>query len=169
MPRPSRRVHLAPQPPECAEEAADLLEGAYWLAGISRAEVVGAIRNSTLRIGGRSPEGRLVAFARALSDRHRVAWVYDVIVDKQFRSGGVGQALMASLLAHQAIRRVRTVRLTTRDAMTFYERFEFRSVAQIHRDKWIATEMVLSRPADGAHPNDTTHANQNELESPRPA
>jgi GNAT superfamily N-acetyltransferase len=45
---------------------------------------------------------RLIGFARALSDGQLVAYIEEVLIDKQYRELGLGQALIATLLAELA-------------------------------------------------------------------
>jgi ribosomal protein S18 acetylase RimI-like enzyme len=46
--------------------------------------------------------GRLIGFARALSDGQLVAYIEEVMIDRQYRELGLGQALIATLLAELA-------------------------------------------------------------------
>ena len=85
-----------------------------------------------------------MACARALSDRVKYAWIYDVAVAAPWRGRGMGAALMGLLLDHPALRGVRQVWLTTRDAQTFYTRFGFVPAAEMKRP-WPTTDMVLRR------------------------
>ena len=87
--------------------------------------------------------GELVAFARATSDG-RVAWIYDMIVRPDRRGSGAGSAVMQLLLDHPAVRSARRVRLTTRDAMTFYRRLGFVDLAEAPRPPWPLVDMIRS-------------------------
>lgn len=147
---------------EDLDEAAALLEGAYWLAGLTRAEIRSALARSSALVYARDAQARLVGFARAVSDG-KVAWIYDVRVAEALRGGGVGMALMKLLLDHPAVRSARRVRLTTRDAMTFYRRLGFRELAEAPRPPWTLVEMVRSegpaeRRAAVAGPDDREEA-----------
>lgn len=87
---------------------------------------------------------RLVGFARVLTDSVYRATLWDVVVDGPYQGRGVGEGLMASILAHPVLARVEKFWLNTRDKHAFYERFGFESSSQ---------GMVLSRPrSDGADP-----------------
>jgi len=126
------------------EEIGALLDDAYWLQGMPRATVLTAIRASQAVVTARDArDGSLVAFARAVSDG-RVAWIYDVIVRAAARSSGAGTTLMRLLLDHPAVRNARHVRLTTRDAMSFYRRLGFRELSEVPRHPWPSVEMVRS-------------------------
>jgi ribosomal protein S18 acetylase RimI-like enzyme len=127
------------------DEVLDLLGGAYWLTGVPRPKLRDALRASTALVAARDANGRIVAFARAVSDDARCAWIYDVIVAAHLRGSRVGSAVMHVLLDHPAVRGVRHVRLTTRDAMEFYRRLGFSDLAEAPRHPWISTDMVRTR------------------------
>jgi nitroimidazol reductase NimA-like FMN-containing flavoprotein (pyridoxamine 5'-phosphate oxidase superfamily)/GNAT superfamily N-acetyltransferase len=123
------------------DEAAALLEGAYWLPGFERAAIRATLACSTATVGARDEAGRLVAAARTMADG-RSAWIYDVIVAPHVRGRGVGEAVMRLLLDHPAVRSVRHVRLGTRDAMEFYRRLGFDDAVKRPRLPWPTTEMI---------------------------
>jgi nitroimidazol reductase NimA-like FMN-containing flavoprotein (pyridoxamine 5'-phosphate oxidase superfamily)/GNAT superfamily N-acetyltransferase len=117
------------------DEATALLEGAYWLVDQPRDLVRRALAASTALVGARS-EGRLVAFARAMSDG-KTAWIYDVVVAEGVRRAGVGRAVVSLLLDHPSVRDARRIRLATRDAMPFYRGMGFRDLGATK-----STEMI---------------------------
>lgn len=123
------------------DEVIALLDDAYWLEGVPRDEVRAAIQRSSATITARDEHGKLVGFARAVSDG-KVAWIYDVIVAPSSRDTGVGAAIMRVLLDHPAVRTARHVRLTTKDAMRFYARLGFRDCKDVRRHAWTSTEMI---------------------------
>jgi predicted FMN-binding regulatory protein PaiB/N-acetylglutamate synthase-like GNAT family acetyltransferase len=123
------------------DAVADLLAGAYWLDTTPRDVVRAAIAASTARVAARDGEGRLVGFARALSDG-KVAWLYDVIVAPRMRGAGVGCALLRLLLDHPVVRTARHLRLSTRDADGYYRRFGFQTLDEAARHPWRSIEMI---------------------------
>jgi N-acetylglutamate synthase-like GNAT family acetyltransferase len=125
-------------------EIVDLLEGQYWLSGVPRTEIGAAVLASTATVAARDSSGALVAFARAVSDG-KCAWIYDVVVAESVRGSRVGSAVMEMLLNHPTVRSARHVRLTTRDAMSFYERLGFRDIVEVPLRPWKVTEMIRSR------------------------
>lgn len=129
------------------ERAANLLVSTYWNEGVPRARLAAALHASTASVGARDGSGRLVAHARALCDRTKYAWIYDVVVEPSWRGRGLGQAVMRLLLDHPLVRDAFQVLLATRDAQGLYARFGFvdRRVAPPLRS-WVSTEMVLRRP-----------------------
>src|SRR5207245_5365507 len=77
-------LHCALEPSDVAS-ATDMLAPEYWNAGtFTRERVAGAIAGSPVFVGARV-DGRLVACARAISDGHKYAWVYDVVVAPDWR------------------------------------------------------------------------------------
>jgi predicted GNAT family N-acyltransferase len=87
-------------------------------------EVVAAIE--------REPDGscRLVGFTRALSDGAFRAIVFDVVVGKAHRSGGLNVRLLRELLNRPSIVACRRVDLLSRpELVPFYERFGFEVVS----------------------------------------
>lgn len=126
------------------EEAAVLLEGAYWLEGVPRETVLGAFRSSRVRVGAAGSDGRLVAAARATSDG-RVAWIFDVIVAPEARGRGLAMALMKLLLGHPAVRDAQVVRLGTRDAAGLYAKLGFADVREAPLRKYPVIEMARRR------------------------
>jgi nitroimidazol reductase NimA-like FMN-containing flavoprotein (pyridoxamine 5'-phosphate oxidase superfamily)/GNAT superfamily N-acetyltransferase len=128
-----------------AEEAAEMLVGAYWNVGIDRGKIRAGLLGSQAWVGARDRSGALVATARAISDGAKRAWIYDVLVAPAWRRRGLGQVIMKLLLDHPALRRVWTVLLNTRDADGFYEAFGFRArlVRTLRGER--NAEMILER------------------------
>jgi GNAT superfamily N-acetyltransferase/nitroimidazol reductase NimA-like FMN-containing flavoprotein (pyridoxamine 5'-phosphate oxidase superfamily) len=129
--------------PRDIESAVALVQDAYWNAGrFSVDDLTRAHRGSPAWVG-LERDGRLVATARAITDRAKRSWVYDVAVEPAFQRRGVGRALMELMLDHPAVRRT-DVWLTTRDAMTFYAELGFveTSTEPASRGQWPRTHMV---------------------------
>jgi nitroimidazol reductase NimA-like FMN-containing flavoprotein (pyridoxamine 5'-phosphate oxidase superfamily)/GNAT superfamily N-acetyltransferase len=122
------------------DEAARLLEGLYWNEGIGRATLARSHAGASAWIGALDDaSGALIGCARAMSDGAKLAWIYDVLVVEKWRGRGVASAMVRALLDHPALRRVKKVRLHTRDAQPLYARFGFREVAPTY------VEMLLER------------------------
>ena len=111
--------------PSDLQDAVDLLENQYWTEGVSREVLAKAQLGASAWLGARDARGRLVATARANSDGARHAYVADVAIAPEYRGRGLGQALVRLLLDHPNVRGAGFVRLATRDAQPFYERFGF--------------------------------------------
>ncbi len=126
------------------DEVVDLLHGLYWLEHLERADVRAPVSSSTAVVAARDGSGQIVGFARAVSDG-KCAWIYDVVVAAHLRGRQLGAAIMKVLLDHPAVRGVRHVRLSTRDAMPFYRRLGFCELAEAPRYPWTSTEMIAVR------------------------
>lgn len=127
-------------------EAVGLLEGAYWLEGVSHDTRLAAFRSSCVKVGALGTDGRLVAGARATSDG-RVAWVFDVIVAPEARGRGLATAMMTLLLEHPAVKDAAVVRLGTRDAAGLYAKLGFVDVREAPLRKYPVVEMARRRGA----------------------
>lgn len=133
---------------EDAPAASALLCDAYWNAGrYSRDELVAAMRASSAWIGARDSTGALIATARAFGDGLKRAWIADVMVAPAWRGRGIGASLMRLLLDHPAVRGVRAVSLSTRDAGSFYAKLGFRDRAELAQGRGAerSIEMTLIR------------------------
>jgi|GEM_PF-179961 len=131
------------------DEVVELLRGVYWLEGAPRSAIRESLVRASAAVGARDPNGRLVGFARAVSDG-RCAWLYDVIVAPDLRARGVGRTVVSLLLDHPAVRGARHVRLATRDAMPFYRRFGFRDLDEAPRHPWRSFEMIRANASEAA-------------------
>ena len=114
----------------CALDARDtaaavsLLAPEYWNDIHPRERIAGAIAGSSVFVGARVDD-KLVACARAISDGHKYAWVYDVVVAAEWRGCGLGEAVMRLCLDHPRVRRAARVLLQTRDAQPLYRKLGF--------------------------------------------
>ncbi|QOL51330.1 GNAT family N-acetyltransferase [Massilia litorea] len=100
-----------------------LSEQSSWAVGISRPIVERAIENS-LCFGGYL-DGRQIAFARVITDFATFANLVDVFVLPEYRGHGYGKQLVAVVLRHPSLQRLRRFMLATSDAQGLYERFGF--------------------------------------------
>lgn len=128
------------------DEAARLLEGAYWLEGMTRERVKEAFRRSVVTVGAIDHEGKLLAAARATSDG-RVAWIFDVIVAPEARGRGLAKGMIELLLGHPAVGDAMVVRLGTRDADELYRRYGFEDVKLAPLRAYRVVEMARRRHA----------------------
>tara|TARA_R110002096_G_scaffold350395_2_gene543496 strand:+ start:69903 stop:70946 length:1044 start_codon:yes stop_codon:yes gene_type:complete len=110
-----------------AEQVAHLLRETYWNQQTSAQAIESAHKGSTAWVGALASDGSVRGSARALADGSKSAWIYDVIVDEQYRGNGIGYAVMKLLLDHPKVRNCQSVALATRDAKQFYEKFGFRT------------------------------------------
>ncbi len=112
---------------------AALSERAYWALGRSPDLIDRSIENS-LGFGAYRGD-RQVGFARVVTDQATFAWVCDVFVDEAERGRGIGDALMAAIVADRRLQGLKRMILSTRDAHGLYERHGFRSLAA--PDRWM--------------------------------
>jgi GNAT superfamily N-acetyltransferase len=106
----------------------DLIHGflareSYWVPDIRREFVERAIDNSLCF--GIYEDNRQLAFARAVTDCAGFAWLADVFVVGERRGDGLGQRLIAFILAHPQLRNIRRFMLATRDAHGLYAQHGF--------------------------------------------
>jgi len=105
----------------------DLLASAWWAAGRTEDEIRRILTGSDVVVAviDRS-SGRLVGFARVLTDRTYLAVILDVIVAPDVRGSGVGAMLMDAILGHPWVAGVTSIELVCRpDLMSFYRRWGF--------------------------------------------
>lgn len=76
---------------------------------------------------------RQLAFARVITDGAGFAWLADVFVVGTERGAGLGKGLMAFVMAHPELQRIRRFMLATRDAHGLYEQFGFTPLAHPER------------------------------------
>jgi GNAT superfamily N-acetyltransferase len=99
------------------------LATSYWAAGIPRETVERAVRHSLCF--GAFDGDQQVGFARVISDYATYAYISDVFVVPSHRGRGVGKQLMAAIMAHPDLQRLRRWTLFTRDAHGLYRQFGF--------------------------------------------
>jgi GNAT superfamily N-acetyltransferase len=107
---------------------------AYWALGRPREVEERAVAGSVNF--GAYDDGRLVGYARVVTDRATFAWLCDVYVDPSRRGAGVGTALLDAVSAELSTWQVRRALLATADAHGVYERFGFSALEQPER--WMA-------------------------------
>src|SRR3954447_24465715 len=104
---------------------------AYWAIGRPREVVERAVAGS-LNFGAYD-DGRMVGYARVVTDRATFAWLCDVYVDPEARGYGVGVALMQAVDAELTALQVRRTLLATADAHGLYARFGFEPISDPER------------------------------------
>jgi N-acetylglutamate synthase-like GNAT family acetyltransferase len=104
-----------------------LSEEAYWALGRSR-EVVEAAARASVNFGALDADGRLVGYARVVTDQVSFAWLCDVFVDPAARGVGAGKALAGAVVAAVRPMGLQRVMLATADAHELYRRFGFEGV-----------------------------------------
>lgn len=100
-----------------------LSERSTWARGISKAMVQESIEHSlnfAVLIGTQQ-----VGFARVVTDQTTFAYLLDVFVIESHRGRGLSRLLMAAVMAHPKIARVRRFVLVSSTARGLYSQFGF--------------------------------------------
>jgi predicted GNAT family N-acyltransferase len=95
----------------------------YWAKGIPREVMERSLDHSlcfTALVGA-----EMVGFARVVTDRATFAYLADVYVEEAHRGRGTAKRLMAAVLAHPDLQRLRRWLLATADAHGLYAGFGF--------------------------------------------
>ena len=121
-----------------------LYQGEWWSAGRTLEEVRTMLAHSDVVVGLCAADtGRLLAFARVLTDGVFKALIFDVIVDRAHRSEGLGHELMDQILGHPALSVVHHFELSCLPELEpFYERWGFSNE--------VAGVSLMRRPASRA-------------------
>jgi len=109
-----------------------VLTKSYWSPGIARGIVAKACANSMCATA-RDDEGKLIGFARLVTDRATFAWLCDVIVLPGKQGKGVGRNLVRVFQEHPDLQGLRRWMLGTRDAHGVYEALGFGPIEEPHR------------------------------------
>ncbi len=109
-----------------------VLRETYWSPGIPRETVARAAANSICAIA-RDELGKLVGFARVVSDKATFAWLCDVVVLPGRQGKGVGRQLVQKLQAHPELQGLRRWLLGTKDAHGVYQPLGFTEIEEPHR------------------------------------
>ena len=142
---PAVTLHCALDERDVAQAVA-LLAPEYWNVDRHAPErIAGALRGSSAWVGARDGAGALVACARAVSDGHKSAWIYDVIVAPAWRRRGLASAVMRLLLDHPRLRDVATQFLQTRDAQPLYRTLGFAAEAEVPAPPFPRTAMLRNQ------------------------
>ena len=110
-----------------------LSEESYW-AGSRTREENDRIIDASLCFGAYE-DGRQVGHARVVTDTVAFGYLGDVFVVREARGRGVGKALMAAVLSHPHVRRLRRFALVTDDAHGLYAQHGFAPLDDAH--KWM--------------------------------
>lgn len=123
-------------------DAVALVRGRYWNTTLGDEALSLALRSS--HWVGIERDGHIIATARAISDRGKRSWIYDVAVADEAQRSGLGSKLLPILLDHPALRGTE-ISLATRDAAGFYAKFGFVEVFTDRSGPYPRT--MMRRPA----------------------
>lgn len=103
----------------------EMYQNEWWSRGRTLEQTRELVRFSDF-VFGACEEGRLVAFARVLSDRVFKAVIFDVIVRPQHRGKGLGAELVSRITDHPDLAGVRHFELyCLPELVPFYEKLGF--------------------------------------------
>ncbi|MCP2323765.1 GNAT superfamily N-acetyltransferase [Hamadaea flava] len=105
---------------------------AYWGRWRTREDFAEQVRTAWRVVGAFDSDGKLVGFARAVSDGLAIAYLADVYVDDAHRGHGLGVALVHKMIEDGPGREFRWM-LHTSDAHGLYEKFGFGSTTAMER------------------------------------
>lgn len=97
----------------------------YWSPGIPRATVARGFRNSIAALA-RDDDGKLIGFARLVTDKATFAWLCDVIVLPGHQGQGIARGLVRAFQTHPDLQGLRRWLLGTKDAHGVYAALGFR-------------------------------------------
>jgi GNAT superfamily N-acetyltransferase len=107
------------------DDVVRLYQNEWWTRGRTFADTRDAVLGSDLVVAARET-GRIIGFARVLSDLVWKALIFDVIVASEARGRGLGERIIERILAHPRLARVRHFELyCLPDMEPFYRRFGF--------------------------------------------
>ena len=109
------------------EEAAALLHETYWAEKRPMELIEKSMRNSACYGVVSEEDGRLVGFARVVSDQATTYYLCDVVIDPALRGRGLGKALVGHIESRPEYAGLRGF-LITRDAQGLYRKFGYEVV-----------------------------------------
>ena len=106
-----------------------LYKNEWWTKDRSKKEIKKMLKHTDIVIGIVNKKGKLIAFARVLSDFVFKAEIYDVIVDKKYRGLGLGELLLTKIIKHKKLKDIKQFNLQCLDELEpFYKKFGFKRV-----------------------------------------
>lgn len=118
------------------------LTRSYWAAGRSRAVVARSLRHSLCF--GLYHHDAQVGLARIVTDYATFAWLCDVYVLEEHRGAGMGKQLIAAVVAHPDLSRLKRIMLATRDAHGLYRQYGFEPLTAPER--WMVHSAADASP-----------------------
>jgi GNAT superfamily N-acetyltransferase len=112
-----------------------LANDSYWATGRTLETQRRAIEHSALVVGVYTPAGDQAGFARMVTDLATWAWLCDVYVLPEHQGGGLGSAMVRTIVDHPDVAGVRWQLLATRDAHGLYAKHGFRQLDT--PDRWM--------------------------------
>jgi GNAT superfamily N-acetyltransferase len=106
-----------------------LYQSEWWSRGRQEADVRRMLQHCDVIVAiSDAASGRLLGFARVLTDFVYRALIFDVIVDSSYRSQGLGRMLLDRIVNHPDLRSVKHLEVyCVPEMLPFYERWGFTS------------------------------------------
>ena len=84
-------------------------------------------------------EGKLVGFARMITDKATFAYLADVFILESHRGHGLCKMLMTFITQYPSLQGLRRVLLATSDAHDLYKKFDFKPLSNpnLFMEKWV--------------------------------
>jgi ribosomal protein S18 acetylase RimI-like enzyme len=104
----------------------NLYQHEWWSTGRTMADLETVLSGFSFIIAFVDTNNKLIAFCRVLTDQFKYAYIYDVIVDKEYRKTGLGKKLIESVLNHEKLNKISNFELVCRkELIPFYKQFGF--------------------------------------------
>lgn len=111
-----------------ARQVLRLYQQAWWANDRTLSSTIEVVRGSSFAIGIFDKDV-LVAFGRVVSDGIEKATIYDIIVDQQQQSEGLGSEIIRLLITSPLCQKVNHVELYCKEEMIpFYNKFKFEDI-----------------------------------------
>ncbi|GMK37840.1 N-acetyltransferase [Paenibacillus sp. CCS19] len=108
-----------------------------WAVSYTCERLQKAIDNTAVVVGAydQSADGKLVGFARVVSDCATFGYLTDVFVHEDYRGQGLSKAMMQTIKEHPDLQGLRRFMLITGDAQGLYAQYGFEQLR--HAEKWM--------------------------------
>lgn len=128
LPMPRTFRPLSTLSPTHVDQLVDLYQGEWWTQGRIRSDVETMLQGSDFIFAYEDGDGKLCAFARAITDGIFKAMIFDVIVRKDLRGTQLGARIMQDVRTHPVLSKVKHVELyCLPELQGFYGQFGFSS------------------------------------------
>ncbi|MEJ1221971.1 GNAT family N-acetyltransferase [Sediminicola sp. 1XM1-17] len=115
-------------------------QDSYWGMGRTLEDVQKTIQHSYC-FGLYSKTNEQLGFARVVTDFVVFAYLMDVIIFKEHQGKGLGNKLINHIIKSDALSKIKTFALKTKDAHTLYERYGFEKIG--NSKLWMAKDKVV--------------------------
>lgn len=108
-----------------------------WAQSYTYDKLQRAIANTAVVVGAydQADGGKLVGFARVVSDCATFGYLTDVFVDETYRGQGLSKRMMQTIKEHPDLQELRRFMLITADAQGLYAQYGFEQLQ--HAEKWM--------------------------------